>query len=226
MWWADRRMGDFFARFWEFGSAIVSYWYVWITGAPFVIDQWLSPKYLPKRIVDFADKWWPPDGRHRVLRWLCAAGFVVASFQAFDQKNSELKTASARQPNYTANRWEPLSLVEASALRNELRNLQAQHLNVLCAFAGCADLADSIFSVVGGLKWTGTFEGSYFSDQGIAVGIQIGSYTKKNNERKKIIEAIERATKGRLKVGYYERKGDAPSPEIEDHLDLIIGRVK
>lgn len=219
-------MGDFFARLWEFGSAIIGYWYVWITGAPFVIDQGLNHKYLPKRVVDFADAWWPPEGRHRILKAICAVGFVIASFQAFDQKNSELKTSRTQPPVYAANRWEPLRPEEAAALRNELRGLPTQHLNVLCAFAGCADLADSIFSVVEGLKWTGTFEGSYFSDRGIAPGIQIDSYSKKNGERKKIIEAIERATKGRLKIAFFERKGGAPTPDIEDHLDLIIGRVK
>jgi hypothetical protein len=202
-------MGDFFARFSEFGSAIIGYWYVWITGAPFVIDQGLSHKYLPKRVVDLADKWWPPEGRHRILKWICAAGFVVASFQVFDNINTELKTVRAQPPALTANRWEPLRSNEIIALRAEFRALPREHLNVLCAFAGCYDLADSIFSIANDLKWTGTYEGSYFSDRDIAQGIQIDSYSKKNDVRKRIIEAIERATKGRLKIAFYERTDSA-----------------
>jgi hypothetical protein len=95
-------MGDFVVRFWEFGSAIISNWYVWVTGAPFVIDQGLSYKYLPKRAVEFADEWWPPEGRHRVLKWICVAGFVVASFQAFDQTNTKYKEADSKLKTATA----------------------------------------------------------------------------------------------------------------------------
>ncbi len=88
-------VGDFLARLGEFGSTIISYWYVWITGAPFVIDQGLSSKYLPINFIRWVDEKWPETNRHRFFKWLCLVGFVIASFQAFDHVNQEVKRVSA-----------------------------------------------------------------------------------------------------------------------------------
>ena len=69
---------------------------VWMTTVPFVIDQGLSHKYLPKRLVEVAEKAWPEERRHRFFRLLCAMGFAIASFQAFDHVNTELKKVRAQ----------------------------------------------------------------------------------------------------------------------------------
>jgi hypothetical protein len=192
---------------------------------PFVIDQVLSQKYLPKWLAEWTDAWWPPEKRHRVLKWLCVFGFVVASFQAYDNVNNRLREAqkTSLETKYAANRWEPLTNDEAVALRAELKKLPAARLSVLCAYAGCADLADSIFTVAHDLNWSGTFEGGYMTDGGIKPGIEIWSYRKTADARNSIADAIERATKGRLKVSPHEWNGQ-PMSEHESDVNLIIGR--
>jgi hypothetical protein len=218
-------MAGLLGRVWEFAAAVIGFWYVWITAVPFVIDQGLSHRFLPRGLVDWADRWWPPDKRHRVLKWLCAIGFVIATFQAFDEVNSKLRVEQAKFHEAARNRWEPLSDKETLALRSELRKIPSERLSVLCGYAGCADLADSIFSSAHDLNWTGNYEGMYFSDSGIKIGIEIWSYSKKAEARNKIAEAIERATNGRLKINQGAWPEPAP-PEQAEAINLVIGRVK
>lgn len=218
-------MSGLVGRIWDFAAAVIGFWYVWITTVPFVIDQGLSQRFLPKWFVDRADELWPPDQRHRILKWLCAIGFVIASFQAFDEVNSKLRNEQAKPHEFARNRWEPLSDKEALALRSELRKIPAERLSVLCGYAGCTDLADSIFSVAHDLNWPGNYEGMYFSDSGIRLGIEIWSYSKKADVRSKITEAVERATNGRLKINQ-ETWPDPASPEQADAINLVIGRAK
>jgi hypothetical protein len=217
-------MGDFFVRLLEFGSAIIGYWYVWITGAPFVIDQGLSHKYPPKRFVDFADEWWPPDGRHKILKWICAAGFVVASFQAFDHVNGELKDARTK-PAIAANRWEPLSSQEALALRDNWRNIAPVKLGVLCAIPACADLAESIYDTAHDLDWPAIYASTYMND-GIKTGVEIWSYPEVIDTRNKLADAIEHATNGRLKISRHEWPAAPVAADILNGINLVIGRLK
>jgi hypothetical protein len=215
---------NFIARVWDFATAMVGYWFLWITTVPFVIDQGLSHKYLPKKIAERTDAWWPPTQRHRVLKWLCVFGFVVASFQAYDSVKGRLRELQKTSlETYAANRWAPLTNDEAVALRAELKKLPPARLSVLCAYAGCADLADSIFTVAHDLNWSGTFEGGYMTNGGIKPGIEIWSYRQTADARNSIADAIERATRGRLKVSPHEWEGK-PMPEHESDINLIVGR--
>jgi hypothetical protein len=127
-------MTGLLGRIWEFSAAVIGFWYVWITAVPFVIDQGLSHRFLPKGLVDRVDQWWPPDQRHRVLKWLCAIGFVIATFQAFDQVNSKLRVEQTKSHEATRNRWEPLNDKETLALRSELRKIPPERLSVLCGY--------------------------------------------------------------------------------------------
>jgi hypothetical protein len=68
-------MGDLVARVWEFTWVVLGYWYVWVTTVSFLIDQGLSHKYLPKRLIELADEYWPEGGRHQFFKWLCIIGF-------------------------------------------------------------------------------------------------------------------------------------------------------
>jgi hypothetical protein len=95
-------MAEFFARTSEFGSAIIGYWYVWLTAVPFFLDQVLSRNFWSKETLERFDKKWPPDGRHRFFKWVCIIGFVVASFQAFDHVNGELKDAALKNDTLKA----------------------------------------------------------------------------------------------------------------------------
>ena|ERR1700730_2192681 len=219
-------MTDFFARLWEFIWAVLGYWYVWVTAVPFVIDQGLSHKFLPERAIEFADAIWPQDRRHRLLKWLCVIGFVVASFQAFDRVNTELKNARA-QPGYVANRWPPLSSVERAALRDELRSLPSRQLGVLCAIPSCSDLAESIYDVAKDLDWPARYVTTYFQDGGINFGIEIWSYPEKVFDRDKIAVAVEHATKGRLKISSRAWPA-APSlpPDALNGINIVIGRMR
>jgi hypothetical protein len=132
-------------------------------------------------------------------------------------------TNSVPNPDYVSNRWAPLTNDEAVALRTELKKLPAARLSVLCAYAGCADLADSIFTVAHDLNWSGKFEGGYMTNEGIKPGIDIWSYRQTADDRNSIANAIERATKGRLKVSSRAWDG-TPMPEHESDINLVIGR--
>ena len=111
------------------------------------------------------------------------------------------------------------------ALRSEFRGLSPERLSVLCAIPACADLAESIYSVAPDLNWPGNYEGWYLTDSGIKQGIEIWSYPPKVDARQKIVEAIERSTKARLKVS--QRVWDnTPMPEHATDINLVIGRLR
>jgi hypothetical protein len=218
-------MGDFFSRLGEFVWAVLGYWYVWVTTVPFVIDQGLNHKYLPKRLVELADSIWPEQQRHALLKWLCVIGFVVGSFQAFDHVNTELKNTRA-QGGYIANHWAALSSDESIALRDKWRSLPPHRLGVLCAIPSCADLAESIYDAAKGLNWPAVYSSTYFQDNGIQRGIEIWSYPERTEDRDKIAVAIEDATKGRLKISLHEWHAAPSLPaDILDGINLVIGRL-
>jgi hypothetical protein len=155
-----------------------------------------------------------------------AALLVIGGFMGGMAFDDYLRPALQTETKYPANRWEPLSTDESLALRNGLRALPAEKLSVLCAYAGCTDLADSIFTVVHDLNWTGHFEGGYLTDNGIEVGIAIWSYPAKAGPRNKIVQAIEQATKGRLKISSREWDQRNPDPYVANDINLVIGRVR
>jgi hypothetical protein len=134
-------------------------------------------------------------------------------------------TPSKDGPMLPASHWEPLTANEAVALRVELRSFAPEHLNVLCAIPSCADLAESIYALLHDLNWSGTYESSYFTDGGIKSGIEIWSFARKADTRNKIVDAIERTIKGRLKISSHQ--WDQPhSPENANDINLIIGRMR
>jgi hypothetical protein len=156
-----------------------------------------------------------------------AIGFIVGK-----QMNSVVINNTIPSPNSTVsapkqstNYWEPLTPDEIVALRIEFRKMPPEHLNVLCAIPACADLADSLFALVHDLNWTGYFEGAYMSDSGIKAGIEIWSFPGKADSRIKIVEAIERSTKGRLRISSQQWK-ETPDPVYGNDINLVIGRVK
>jgi hypothetical protein len=61
------------------------------------------------------------------------------------------------------------------------------------------------------------------TNEGIKPGIDIWSYRQTADDRASIANAIERATKGRLKVSSHEWDG-TPMPEHESDINLVIGR--
>jgi uncharacterized protein YjeT (DUF2065 family) len=87
---------SFWARLGEFCGAVLGYWAPWVTGIVLVIEQ----------IAELAfPKWWkrldrrfPKDRRRRALLWLCAVGFIYASFQAFDDVNKRLRETTELLP--------------------------------------------------------------------------------------------------------------------------------
>src|ERR1700730_14329926 len=58
--------------------------------------------YLPDRASKWLDGFWPREKRRPFLRWLCLIGFGVASFQAFDHVNTELKSEKLTSGRLTA----------------------------------------------------------------------------------------------------------------------------
>src|ERR1700733_2690331 len=192
---------------WQYIVDLFDHWAAFMTGG------------IPVAILAIWERW---RGRNVSFRFYVVVflvfGFVAASFQTWREENKArlLAEQTSTSSKYNANRWEPLSADETLALRSEFRSLPKEKLSVLCAFAGCTDLADSIFTVVNDLSWTGFFEGGYMTDGGIRQGIEIWSYSTKRTSREVVLNSIERATKGRLKISSHEWEGN-PSPEITDN---------
>jgi len=220
-------MGDFFGRFWEFSFAVVTNWLWWVTTVPFFLDQLLSKNFWSKAAIRWLSERWPEEKRHSVFKWLAIAGFIVASFQAFDHVNSELKVARG-QPNeisdlraqihdLTKHRWTPLSEIEIVNLRDALRKIEVpKKFAVFCNDADCARLQDSLVSSVKGLGWNEVDERSLDKiDDGI------GIWTA-HKEFESVAAAIEQATAGRLKVQFHVRKTGLP--EMDDAISLGIGK--
>src|ERR1700733_9093608 len=82
---------DYFVRFWNFAGAFSSEYFAWVGAVMFGLDQLLSRNFWKKEQIAQLDERWPEENRHHLFRWLAIIGFVVASFQAFDQVNSKLK---------------------------------------------------------------------------------------------------------------------------------------
>jgi hypothetical protein len=82
-------MAEYSVRLWEFGSAFVGEYFAWVGAVMFVLDQLLSRNFWSKSIVDRLNEKWPEGNRHKTFKLLAIAGFVVASFQAFDHVNTE-----------------------------------------------------------------------------------------------------------------------------------------
>ncbi|QAU46132.1 hypothetical protein [Bradyrhizobium guangzhouense] len=85
-------MGDYLARLWEFGWAVITYWLWWVTTVPFLIDQLLSKNFWHPETIERIDQFWPPEKRHRLFKRLAIFGLALGSFLAFDHVNSELKS--------------------------------------------------------------------------------------------------------------------------------------
>jgi hypothetical protein len=96
-------MADYPARILEFGTAFGGQYLAWVGAVMFGLDQILSPNFWSKNTLDRLNTKWPAENRHRLFRWLAVAGFVVASFQAFDHVNQELKRVSNDLQTATTN---------------------------------------------------------------------------------------------------------------------------
>jgi hypothetical protein len=180
--------------------------------------------------VENPQTWLSKQWNSRKLRVIGSMAFVIllvlGIFTGGIIVGERLSATEPNGPVRPANHWPPLSDKEATALREEFRRLPLQKLSVLCGIASCADLAESIFDVSHGMNWQGSYASNYFMDNGIQPGIEIWSYTKKEKERDNIAVAIERATNGRLKVSSHKWPVDMPSPEIENDINLVVGRLK
>jgi hypothetical protein len=185
----------------------------WLERAGFKDTQgWISEQWHRRKLRAFGVS---------ALLGLLVVGIFTAGMVVEKELSGE-KRGGATRP---ANHWKPLSDQEAIALRDELRRLSPEKLDVLCGIPSCADLAESIFDVSQGMHWLGTYASSYFMDSGIHQGIEIWPFTKKEKERDKIAAVIERATNGRLKISSHAWPGN-PSPEGENDINLVIGRFK
>jgi hypothetical protein len=221
----DVRMADYFARVWEFICAFGAQYLAWVGAVLFGIDQLLSPNFWHPERISWLNEKWPAENRHRTFKYLAIVGFAVASFQAFDHVNSELKVERSKSP-VAANRWEPLSKDEALSLRTAFREVPPEKLSVLCAIPACADLAETIYTVASDLNWTGLYTSMYFQDSGVIKGIEIWSYANKIPQRDKIADMLEHATNGRLKIALRKWDAELPSVEIRDDINLVIGRLR
>jgi hypothetical protein len=188
------------------------------------ISQWLERGGFKNSQSWISEQW-----KRRKLRVAGALALVcllvVGIFTAGMVVQKQLSGDAPSGPIRPANFWPPLSDQEKVALRDELRKMPVEKLNVLSGIPSCADLAESIIDLTESMQWTGTYSSSYFMDNGIQQGIKIWAYPVKQKDRGDVAAAIEHATKGRLKIASRVWPGE-PMPENRNDLNLVIGRFK
>lgn len=190
-----------------------------------MIDQLLNRKFLPKKWMDAVDRRWPPDSRHHILKWLCIIGFVVASFMAFDDVSSRLRSTQQQllSARHEPNSWPALDPSEAISFREELKKIPPEKITVFCSVPACSALAESIASVFKVLKENG-WPDKYSTHNEVERGIEIWCFPQKDSATRKIVDALERSTNGRLKITVKHRDGVPPADQAAN-INLVIGRL-
>jgi hypothetical protein len=84
------------ARIFDFCWAVLSYWTVWVTGFVLVSEQ--ATEFFFPKLFGRIDERFPKEKRRAFLLWVCAFGFVWASFEAFDDVNQRLRQAQQIGP--------------------------------------------------------------------------------------------------------------------------------
>jgi hypothetical protein len=74
------------ARIWDFGSALLPYWWALVASIIFAVEPMIEGLLRPSW-KDYIDQHWPRDKRHTHFRWAAAAALLIASFFAFDDVN-------------------------------------------------------------------------------------------------------------------------------------------
>jgi hypothetical protein len=72
-----------FARLFDFGWALLGYWWVLVPSGIFAVEPMLE-SFLRVSWKKSLDERWPKDRRHRHFRWGSVIAVFVASFMAFD----------------------------------------------------------------------------------------------------------------------------------------------
>lgn len=136
-----------------------------------------------------------------------------------DQAAQKIAALEKTIEELTANRWPPLTASEAAGVQSRLRDAKPLELSVLCSLAACDDLAESFLKLFDSIKWKTLRHSAYFSDGGIATGIEVWS---KGDNAQALGFAIERGTDGRLKVSHH--KWDPTARMTDQEVSLVIGR--
>jgi hypothetical protein len=177
-------------RVWEYLSAIGLYW--WGALAVLTALERYSDRLIPEKWKPTADNWIAP-----------IFAFCVANFMAFDEENNRLRAvqAGSGSAQYILKyRWPPLSEEEAQLLRAKLLHIQKPpSIRIICNDRDCRELAESLFDILKNLQWS-------VSSPVYGAGIPssrnpTGILMLQNDENdRRLADAIEMSTKGRLKV--------------------------
>src|SRR5205823_4071125 len=73
-------------RIWEFGWALVPYWWLVASSVIFAVEPMIEGLF-GGQWKDRIEKYWPKGRRHSHFRWASIAALLVASFWAFDDVN-------------------------------------------------------------------------------------------------------------------------------------------
>lgn len=152
-------------------------------------------------------------------RWTIALAIVIAfvASTAHVLRSSVVADLKSELAQLSLNRWEPLSAIETKALRAKLKEIAPPHqtIHVLCAMAGCGDLAISIRNALQIPGWKVALVPVVVSDD--TAGIEFWHHDEASL---RIAGAIADATDGRLtmRLRRFERADDA------GQINIAIGR--
>jgi hypothetical protein len=76
-------------RIWDFVYAVIGHWIAWVTGFVLVIEQ--AIEFFCQGLFKRIDAKYPKERRRHILLTICALGFIVASFEAFDERTLQLR---------------------------------------------------------------------------------------------------------------------------------------
>jgi hypothetical protein len=109
-----------FAKLYEFGWALLAYWWVLVPGGIFAVEPMMEAFISPSH-KETVDKYWPKAKRHRHFRWLSFIALAVASFLAFDDVNTRSR-ALHKTDQVALN----TALVERDEARRQLIDAQSK----------------------------------------------------------------------------------------------------
>jgi uncharacterized protein YjeT (DUF2065 family) len=172
----------FWARLGEFVVAVVSHWGGWL-GILLMVEPTVE-LFLPDDFRSWlTDTARFPEWRKRAFRIAGVIVLAIGFFQVWnDQYKSRLEaerrlaatTPSAQlQAELDAVRWNPLSDPQMMDLRERLRVIGSQKIELACASVNCRELTDSLATAFRGAGWTvGIHHGGGLGVDGV-LGISI-----------------------------------------------------
>jgi hypothetical protein len=197
-----------------FLRAVFAHWWFLLTSGPFVVESVVDQVWSGYRA--WADKIAPLQTRRRFYVCVLVFGFIVASFQAFNDeyaKNQKMQGELKNQEDIGAGVWPRLTDTQKDRLRSSLAKNTGRIL-ITTNDSGGVGLEKDLVEVFLEAGWQPT---SGASIDAISTGIQVQG-AKNDQVAKKLPSVIHYATG--LPVEFFEQFPNSYKPK--DYMIMIV----